>query len=213
MATYETGVKTRNALINAAGELAAQKGFASVSIREIAEKARQNVGSIHYHFGGKGKLFESVVRKVLQKWKDKPLCELLRQYKTESPDGQSKAVRGIIHHNIDLLFKQEVPQWHSRVIFQVMRKKGPLREIFKKELIIPSHSAISTLFRKIKPEMDDKEAFLRILVMNTPVFFHADRMDFLLAELKEKRYSEDYLQKMEDIIVLQTQVALGLPPC
>ena len=213
MATYETSVKTRKALINAAGELAAQKGFASVSIREIAKHAKQNVGSIHYHFGGKVKLFESVVRTVLQKWKDNPISDLLRQFDTESPAGQSNAVRGIIHRNIDLLFKQEVPDWHSKVIFQVMRKKGPLREIFKKELIIPSNHAIAELFMKINPEMDKKEAFLRILIMNTPVFFHADRMDFLLAELKEKRYGEDYLQQMEDIIVLQTQVSLGLPPC
>ena len=38
-------------------------------------------------------------------------------------------------------------------------------------------------------------------------------MDFLLADLDEKRYSDEYLQKMEDIIVQQTQFALGLPPC
>lgn len=213
MAIYETSLKTREALINATGELAAIKGFASVSIREIAEKARQNVGSIHYHFGGKGKLFEAVIQTVVLAWKNNPISELLKQFDTDTPTGQSQAIRAIIHRNIDLLFKQGCPDWHSRVVFQVMRRKGPLREIFKKELTIPSHIAITELFRKIIPEMNDKEAFLRILIMNTPVFFHADRMDFLLAELKEKRYSEEYLQNMENIIVLQTQVALGLPPC
>lgn len=61
--------------------------------------------------------------------------------------------------------------------------------------------------------MGDKEAFLRILIMDTPVFFHADRMDFLQAELNEKKFSDEYLKNMEDIIVLQTQFALGLPNC
>ena len=59
MATYETSIKTKEALINAAGELAAEKGFASVSTRAIALRADENVGSIHYHFGSKEKLFEA----------------------------------------------------------------------------------------------------------------------------------------------------------
>ena len=75
MATYETSVKTREALISAAGQLAAQLGFASVSIRAIARHANENVGSIHYHFGSKEKLFEAVVRSVLQIWKENSISD------------------------------------------------------------------------------------------------------------------------------------------
>ena len=212
MAVYETSLKTREALINAAGELAAKVGFASVSTRAVALRAKVNVGSIHYHFGGKEKLFEAVVQTVVQAWKDNPVSELLNQFATHTPQGQARAIRAIVHRNIVLLFGQDLPDWHCRVIFQVMQNKGPLREIFKKELITPSHAAITALLHRIKPDMDDREASLRILIMNTPVFFHADRMDYILADLGEKRYSSEYLQKMEDIIVLQTQLALGLPP-
>jgi len=213
MATYETGIKTREALINAAGELAAEVGFGSVSTRAIALSAEVNVGSIHYHFGSKDKLFEAMVRTVLQVWKDNPISVLLDQYDTGSPQGQAAAVRAIVHRNIQLLFDQKLPPWHCRVIFQVMRSRGPLRDIFKKELIAPSHRAVTELFHAIDPAMDEEETFLRILIMNTPVFFHADRMDFILADLGLKRYSAEYLQKMEDLIVLQTQLLMGLPPC
>ena len=213
MATYETSLKTKEALINAAGELAAEVGFASVSTRAIAVLAKENAGSIHYHFGSKEKLFEAVVQTVVQVWKDNPISELLKQYDSGTPQGQAQAVRAIVHRNIVLLFGRESPGWYCRVIFQVMQNKGPLWEVFKNELITPSHDAIKTLFRRINPAISDKEAFLRILIMNTPVFFHADRIDFILADLGEKRYSTEYLQKMEDIIVLQTQLALGLPPC
>jgi hypothetical protein len=94
-----------------------------------------------------------------------------------------------------------------------MRNKGPLRDIFKKEMIRPAHIAISELLHHINPAMEEQEVFLRILIMNTPVFFHADRMDYILADLDEKEYSRKYLQNMEDLIVLQTQLVLGLPPC
>ena len=180
MATYETSVKTREALISAAGQLAAQLGFASVSIRAIARHANENVGSIHYHFGSKEKLFEAVVRTVLQIWKENSIGELLNKYDTDSPQGQAEAVRAIVHRNIALLFNREMPDWHCRVIFQVMRTEGPLREIFKNKLIIPSHAAVTELFRKINPAMDDKEAFLRILIMNTPIFFSCRSHGFFI---------------------------------
>ena len=212
MATYETSILNQKALINSAGELAAKKGFASVSIREIARHAKQNVGSIHYHFGGKGKLFEAVIREVIQIWKDDPITERLKQIDTDTQKGQSQAIRVIIRRNIDLLFNLDVPEWHSKVMFQVMLKKGPLQEIVKKELITPTDMVVAELFKKINPTMDDNETFLRILIMNTPVFFHADRMDPILTELRENKYSKTYLRNMEDIVVLQTQVSLGLPP-
>jgi AcrR family transcriptional regulator len=213
MATYETSIKTREALINAAGELAAEVGFGSVTTRAIARTARVNVGSIHYHFGTKEKLFEAVVLTVVQAWKDNPISGLLKRYDTGSPQGQAQAIRAIVHRNIVLLFDQGLPAWHCRAIFQVMRSRGPLREIFKKEMIAPSHAAITELLHRINPALDKQETFLRILIMNTPVFFHADRMDYILADLGVEQYSPGYLQKMEDLIVLQTQLLMGLPPC
>jgi hypothetical protein len=47
--------------------------------------------------------------------------------------------------------------------------------------------------------------------MHTPIFFHADNMDYVLNSLNEERYSADYLQNMEDLIVRQTQLLMGLP--
>lgn len=211
MATYETSVKTKEALINAAGELAAEKGFASVSTRAIALRAGENAGSIHYHFGSKEKLFEAVVRTVVQEWKANPVNELISQHDTTEPEGQARAIRAIVHRSITLLFGRAAPRWHCRVIFQVMQNKSPLQEIFQSEIISPSHAAITALFQRISPAISRQEAFLRILIMHTPIFFHADNMDYVLNSLNEERYSADYLQNMEDLIVRQTQLLMGLP--
>jgi AcrR family transcriptional regulator len=45
--------KTRVALIDAGLALFGEKGFPATSTREIAAKAKANIGSIAYHFGGK----------------------------------------------------------------------------------------------------------------------------------------------------------------
>jgi AcrR family transcriptional regulator len=213
MATYETSAKTKGALMNAAGELAAEKGFASVSTRAIALRAGENVGSIHYHFGSKDKLFEAVVRKVVQVWQENPVAALISRHDLATPAGQAQAIRAIVHRNISLLFGRKAPRWHCRVIFQVMQSKGPLREIFQTEIITPSHTAITALLQRIDPAISTREAFLRILIMNTPIFFHADNMGFILDTLHEEHYSADYLEMMENLIARQTQLLLGLPAC
>ena len=213
MATYETSLKTREALINAAGELAAEMGFASVSLRAIAERAQVNIGGIHYHFGAKEKLFAAVVRAAARVWKDNPVIDLLSRLDLATPQGQARAIRAIVHRNILLLFDRDMPSWHCRVLFQVMQTRGPLREIFTNEIIKPDHAAIHALFNRIDSTIDSKEAFLRILIMNTPVFIHGDHQDFIQEFLENDHYPNGYLQKMEDIIVRQTQLLLGLPSC
>ena len=213
MAIYETSLKTRETLLRATGELAAEKGFPLVTTRAVADRGGVNVGSIHYHFGSKEKLFQEVVRTVVRPWQDNPIDELLARHDLTSPEGQARAIRAIVHRNITLLFDRKYPTWHCRVIFQVLRNKGMLREIYKQDVIIPSHQAITALLQRIKPGMDRREAFVRILIMNTPIFFHADRMDFILTDLGDKKYGSEYLQQLEDIVTQQTQLSLGLPSC
>lgn len=65
---------TRTRLIAAATPLFADKGFAAVSIRELAREAGVNVAAISYHFGGKEALYQAVLDEQFE-----PLGQLLRQ--------------------------------------------------------------------------------------------------------------------------------------
>ena len=44
-----------------------------------------------------------------------------------------------------------------------------------------------------------------------PIFAHANYLSVMLRALNMKSYSEEYLHKMEDLLVRQTQLLLGLP--
>ena len=52
------GEATRQRLLDAAERLFAQSGYASVSVRAVTGKARQNVAAVNYHFGSKDGLLE-----------------------------------------------------------------------------------------------------------------------------------------------------------
>jgi len=58
------GTAVRAALIDAAAELFALHGPASVSVREIAARAQVNHGLVHRHFGSKEALLSTVLAKL-----------------------------------------------------------------------------------------------------------------------------------------------------
>lgn len=57
---------TRQDLIAAATALFASRGFDGVSLREITSKAKANVAAVNYHFGGKDRLIEEVLRTMFE---------------------------------------------------------------------------------------------------------------------------------------------------
>jgi len=52
--------ESAEAILRAAGELFAERGFAAVSMRLIATKSKQHLSSANYYFGSKAGLFEAV---------------------------------------------------------------------------------------------------------------------------------------------------------
>lgn len=58
----QSQAKPRQRLLEAAGELFAEKGFRLAGTREICRKAGTEIAAIHYHFGNKENLYEAVLR-------------------------------------------------------------------------------------------------------------------------------------------------------
>jgi AcrR family transcriptional regulator len=54
---------TKQALLDAAERLFAERGFAATSMRDIAARAKANLAAANYHFGGKRGLMEAVLER------------------------------------------------------------------------------------------------------------------------------------------------------
>src|SRR3954453_17391009 len=60
----ERSTATRGALVAAARELFADRGYAGVGTEEIVRAAGLTRGALYYHFGGKHELFEAVYEEI-----------------------------------------------------------------------------------------------------------------------------------------------------
>jgi AcrR family transcriptional regulator len=212
MSEYKKSRKTRELLIETTGELVAGKGFSNVSMRAIAERSGENLGSIHYHFGNKETLFEEVVKTAIVDFKEQPPWRVVTELATDaSPKELSKTIRKIVHRQIRTLFNPEKPRWHTPVIYQLLQHEGSLFDLFESEVLEPDMAAMRKLFLMIDPSLGADQILLHTLILNMPIFSHANYITTILKLLKTSEYSDEYLQCLEDLLVRQTQLLLGLP--
>jgi hypothetical protein len=59
--------------------------------------------------------------------------------------------------------------------------------------------------------MENDALFLNIIILKMPIYAHVDYMKAFLKMMGTDHYSADYLKRMENMLVKQSQRLLGLP--
>ncbi len=208
---YTTGDRTRLSILCAAGELAAEQGFNTVTTRMVADRSGENIGSIHYHFGGKSGLFEAVVLEAINGCRNEAAEVLDSINEASSRKELAEAVRLIISAEITDMFRSDRPNWHVPVIYQLLHREDELSALFDQQVLEPSSEQMARFFKILDPAMHEWDMHLYKVMMKIPIFAHADYMKTMLKMLGTDHYSEAYLQRMENMLVKQMQFMLGLP--
>ena len=213
MHEYATSRKTCDNLIQATGEIASEIGFSNVSMRAIAKRSGENIGSIHYHFGNKDTLFQEVIKAALQSWIDEPLSKYIAplQPEMDTKDGQIRIVRSIVHYHIKNLFSREKPVWHHKIMYHVLQYPSKLRDLVNESLIQPNDETIFKVFKKIKPEIKKREMEMLIRMILAPIYFHVIFRDVFLNNSGVKDYTKKYFSDLEDKLVYQILHEFKLP--
>lgn len=70
--------ETRDAIMNAAEDLFSKHGFYGVTIREVAREAGVDTALVHYYFGAKKELFDSVFNRRAEVWNSERVAAMDR---------------------------------------------------------------------------------------------------------------------------------------
>jgi len=126
MRRVERNLQMRRGLLEAAGEVFAEKGFAKATVREICERAGANVAAINYYFRDK----EGLYREAIKYW-----SEISRQkYPSDlglnaEPTAEQRLVAFIRSFLFRILDKSR-PGWHGMLLAREMvEPTGTLDEL------------------------------------------------------------------------------------
>ncbi len=122
---------SRETLLNAAGEIFAERGYEAATIKEITDRAHANVASVSYYFGDKLGLYTEVLRLCLHNGKLAlpPDCAAL------SPD---ERLTRYIHSFLKSLIAAGRPGWIGRLMIRELAQPTPALPQLVDEIIRPN---------------------------------------------------------------------------
>jgi TetR/AcrR family transcriptional regulator len=122
--------EAREALLRAAHEVMAEKGYPRVTVREVAERAGVQPALVNYHFGGKQGLLRSVVGRIAEEM-HAPIRQAMSRAETPE-DAIRELVRGVVRAVM------AAPYGPRLVVEQVLFAEGPVIEEFVEKFARPT---------------------------------------------------------------------------
>lgn len=188
-------VNTKEALLSAAIEVFADKGFDAATVRDICGRAHANVAAVNYHYGGKDALYVAVLEEVFPK--DEP----------HAPGDAS----GDPEKRLRTFLRTMAGEIYERGNGMVAQRWA----IFLREMAKPSHNLDFIVRRQLQPRVDElRDIVAHILGTNAPesvvavssTNIWALMLDHLLTQPIMDRLTPSRPQVQEDIDALVDHV-------
>ncbi|HEX4052922.1 MAG TPA: CerR family C-terminal domain-containing protein [Tepidisphaeraceae bacterium] len=138
---------TRQRLLDAAGEVFADRGFEQATVREICRKAGANVAAVNYHFGNKRKLYTAVFD-YSQTWADNRI-DLPAATDAPAEDRLREFVRQFLRRLLD----PGRPSWHDRLMAREMSEPTEALKTLVDDEIRPRLTVLQEIVRELAGEI------------------------------------------------------------
>jgi AcrR family transcriptional regulator len=168
MATTDLDTK-RDRIIDAAGEMFAERGFEATTIRDICQAADANVAAVNYYFGDKQRLYvEAVVR--AHRWR---MERVKLPDWTEVTPPETK-LADFIRTFIRRVRSGPGDTWHTRLIMREIGNPTAACAELVQSSIRPQFEILLSILGELLPDERDEEA-LRLTafsIVGQCLFYH-----------------------------------------
>ena len=136
-------IETQQRVLEAAGEVFAERGFYDTTVREICTRAKANVAAVNYHFGDKASLYRAVLsharKGAIQEWgKEVPATETAEE-----------RLHGYVQSLLLRMFDKGQPAWLAKLLTREMvEPTGALDEIVEHQ-VRPNHLRLKNICAEI----------------------------------------------------------------
>ena len=199
--------ETHAKLLEAAGEVFAEKGFHGSTIREICNLAGTNVASVNYHFGDKLALYAEVLKIAVNAaetgaWR--------AQDDSVPPEESLKMFIRFMFRNFQ---RPDKLGWHLKLLMHEMAHPTPAFADVINEVIRPNFRKLSGIVSRITgfPANDDRTRMCVFSIMGQIIFYVHGRI--VLGGLwPEMKMNEERMEQISSHIVEFTLCSLRALP-
>jgi AcrR family transcriptional regulator len=144
---------TRHRLVNAAGEVFAERGFRHATVREICQRARANVAAVNYHFRDKEGLYAEVLKDAHQAAHDKypPTLGL-----GDNPT-PAERLHAFVRSFLLRLFDPGRPAWHGLLMVREMTEPTAALDALIEESLRPRYELLLAIMHDLLGTEADEE--------------------------------------------------------
>jgi AcrR family transcriptional regulator len=145
MATTTDQLRTRQRILEAAGEVFAAGGFRAATVRDIVRRAGANVAAVNYHFGDKAGLYAEVLKYAHQ-------CAM-----TKYPPDMGLGPRATPRQRLEAFVRSFLfrvldegrPAWHGKLMAREMAEPTGVLEMIVKDGIRPHFAALQSIIADV----------------------------------------------------------------
>lgn len=148
---------TREHLLEAAGQVFAEKGFERSTAKEICERARTNTAAVNYYFGGIEALYAAVIEEARNRVFSVQAIGKAIEGKT-SPKAKLEAAVGVV---VQTILGPVSSSWELRLLGRDMVTPSPTTDAAKEKLIVPRARILRRFIGEVMDLPEDHPAVAR----------------------------------------------------
>src|SRR6266478_1110207 len=195
---------TEKRLLEAAGEIFAEHGYRSATVRQICEKARANIAAVNYHFGDKEGLYRAVLRSVQRASAEKYPPSL-----AGNPATPKQKLRAYVRSLLHRIFDEGRPGWHTKIMIREMLEPTRALDMLVEEGARPLHQELSSIVRELLGSAADDEVvrLSALSVMSQCVYYRRAR-PVITRLYPQQRYDSKEVERLAEHITQFSLLAL-----
>lgn len=201
--TPSTAGETRTRLLDAAGEVFAERGFRAATVREICQRAGANVAAVNYHFGDKERLYAAVFAHTHR--------ASLERYPPDlgvaAGAGAEERLRAFIRALLLRALDEGRPAWHGQLMLREMVEPSPVLDSVVKTAVRPLFDALRGIVRELMgPKADERRITLVAFSIVGQCLFHRHCRAVIARLVPDQRYGP---KDVDDLAEHVTRFSLG----
>ena len=143
-ATRQDGDATKLQLLDVAGQVFAERGFADATSKEICARAGTNLAAVNYHFGSRDQLYEAVLVEAHQHMMKLDAMQAVAAMALSPQEKLRKILTQIVHRVV-----APDAHWGMRVIIRELLAPTPYVNTLVNKAIVPKVTVLFGIIAEI----------------------------------------------------------------